>query len=336
MDSEMIDSLTNYNDEDQKSIMRTLTAVQKSGWNHGQDPYQFYIILGSAIREKENQVKDLEEALEHQIDQNNQKDHYISKWKDDLKNERNVNEDLEKDINKRDEIIQSLQYGIDGKIKMVKDLIEIRSENEENLSSLEKKIGIQTNVINTLKGEIKVKEDDDSIAKQELDDLNMEIKCLETRNKEKQEALENLISENEVLKVKLENLKLDEKQIQLEERMNMDIELRSSSKREVCERVFNDQSEIEEHIKMLHSKPSPKDMWKARLKEMEVNLYAQKFQLSNKLFALKEMESLNKRCKCRGYCRIYHVKHNFQKSKCDGYFDILKSFPAPVRSISEV
>ena len=69
---------------------------------------------------------------------------------------------MEKDINKRD--IESLQYGIDGKIKMVNDLIEIRSENEENLSSLENKIGIQTNVINTLKGEIKVKEDDDSFA----------------------------------------------------------------------------------------------------------------------------------------------------------------------------
>ena len=77
----MIDSLTNYNDEDQKSIMRTLTAVQKWGWNHGQDPYQFYIILGSAIREKEKQIKDLEEALEDQIDQNNQKDYYISKSK---------------------------------------------------------------------------------------------------------------------------------------------------------------------------------------------------------------------------------------------------------------
>ena len=155
--------------------MRTLTAVQQSGWNHGQDPYQFYIILGSAIREKEKQIKDLEEALEDQIDQNNQKDHYISKLKDDLKNKRDINEDLDKDINKRDEVIKSLQYGIDGKIKMVNDFIEIRSENEENLSSLENKIGIQTNVVNTLKGEIKVKEDDDSFVKQEFDDLNMEI-----------------------------------------------------------------------------------------------------------------------------------------------------------------
>ena len=88
---------------------------------------------------------------------------------------------------------------------------------------------------------------------------------------------------------------------------------------------------------MSHSKPSPKDVWKARLKEMEVSLYAQKLQLSNKLFALKEMEtSLYKTCKCKGYCRIYHVKHNFQKSKCDGYLDILRSFPAPVMSICEV
>jgi hypothetical protein len=110
--------------------------------------------------------------------------------------------------------------------------------------------------------------------------------------------------------------------------MSMDMEL--SSKCKVCERVFNNQGELEEHIGMSHSKPSAKDVWKARLKEMDVSLYAQKLQLSNKLFALKEKEtSLYKTCKCKGYCRIYHVKHNFQKSKCDGYLDILRSFPAP-------
>ena len=37
-----------------------------------------------------------------------------------------------------------------------------------------------------------------------------------------------------------------------------------SSNCEVCEKVFNNQSEIEEHIRISHSKPSPKDMYKPR------------------------------------------------------------------------
>ena len=75
----MIDTLTDYNEEDQKSIMRTLTAVQKNGWNLGQYPFQFYIILGSVVRERETQIKELEEALEQLRDQNEEKDHEINK-----------------------------------------------------------------------------------------------------------------------------------------------------------------------------------------------------------------------------------------------------------------
>ena len=39
MNGDMLDTLKDYDEDDQKSIMRTLTAVQKNGWNHGQDPF---------------------------------------------------------------------------------------------------------------------------------------------------------------------------------------------------------------------------------------------------------------------------------------------------------
>ena len=45
-----------------------MTAVQKKGWKNGQDPFQFYIILGSVIREREKEIKDFEEAFEHRSD----------------------------------------------------------------------------------------------------------------------------------------------------------------------------------------------------------------------------------------------------------------------------
>ena len=94
----MLDTLKDYDEDDQKSIIRTLTAVQKKGWNHGQDPFQFYIILGSVIREKETKVKELEEALEQLKDQNEEKTHKIHKLKDDLKNGIIVNEEMENEL----------------------------------------------------------------------------------------------------------------------------------------------------------------------------------------------------------------------------------------------
>ena len=53
MDSDMIDTLTDYKEEDQKSIMKTLTAVQKNGWNHGQILYY----LGKCYQRKRNPNK---------------------------------------------------------------------------------------------------------------------------------------------------------------------------------------------------------------------------------------------------------------------------------------
>ena len=66
--------------------------------NHGQDPFKFYIILGSVIREKETKVKELEEALEQLKDQSEEKDHKIHKLKDDLKNGIIVNEEMENEL----------------------------------------------------------------------------------------------------------------------------------------------------------------------------------------------------------------------------------------------
>ena len=36
--------------------------------------------------------------MEHKTDQNNQKDHYINKLKDDLKNDKSVNKELEEEL----------------------------------------------------------------------------------------------------------------------------------------------------------------------------------------------------------------------------------------------
>ena len=132
----MIDTLTDYNEEDQKSIMRTLTAVQKNGWNHGQDPFQFYIILGSVVRERETQIKELEEALEQLGDQNEEKDHEIYKSKEDIKNEKKVNEEMEEELERRDVETKSLHNCVKNRDDIINSLYEVIKEHINEINDL--------------------------------------------------------------------------------------------------------------------------------------------------------------------------------------------------------
>ena len=135
----MLDTLKDYEEDDQKSIMRTLTAVQKNGWNHGQDPFQFYIILGSVIRERETQVKEFEEALEELKDQNEEKEHELNKLKGDLKNETNVNEEMENELNQIDQKYKEAENELKLKQKEMSVLENVISEQVEEINILKDK-----------------------------------------------------------------------------------------------------------------------------------------------------------------------------------------------------
>ena len=54
------------------------------------------------------------------------------------------NKDMEQDIIKKDEVINALQYGIDGKIKVNKDFVQILNVNKQENIIME----LQNEVIN--------------------------------------------------------------------------------------------------------------------------------------------------------------------------------------------
>ena len=57
MDCFMLETLKDYDEDDQESIMTTLSTVQRQGWKHKADPYQFQIILGKVLREKDGNLE---------------------------------------------------------------------------------------------------------------------------------------------------------------------------------------------------------------------------------------------------------------------------------------
>ena len=58
--------------------------------------------------------------------------------------------------------------------------------------------------------------------------------------------------------------------------------------------------------------------WKLQEMDIERKINAQKLKLTSDLFELKKKEfTEDRKCKCKGFCRIYHFKHNFRKSLCN-------------------
>ena len=184
---DVMESLSNYSEEEQNQIITTLTVIQERGWSHDvNDPYQFQIILGEKLMSQTKRIKSFENNLESLEEENLQKDKYIKDLKADLEHHKDVTEDMEQEINKRDDVINALQYGIDGKIKVIHDLVQIRKGNEKENILMEKKLKIQENVIKELSEKVKFETNDEIIEMTgERDKLLMEVKHLEQENEEK-------------------------------------------------------------------------------------------------------------------------------------------------------
>ena len=89
-------------------------------------------------------IKSFKSSFESLQEENLQKEKYMKDLKADLDHQKDVNEDMEQEINKKDDVIKALQYGINGKIKMIDDLVQIRKVNEENNEIMEKKLSVQS------------------------------------------------------------------------------------------------------------------------------------------------------------------------------------------------
>ena len=111
MDGDMLQTLKDYDENEQESIMTTLSTVQSQGWKQNADQYQFHIILGKVLREKEGKLREVEYALDKQRDENEQFQYELNKLKNNHKHGRDMNEELENEQKlKEDQIIHLEKY----------------------------------------------------------------------------------------------------------------------------------------------------------------------------------------------------------------------------------
>ena len=361
---DVMETIQNYPQEEQVRILATLKVVQDRGWSQkNSDPFQFHIILGEKIIALEEKIQSLESVLENNEEQNLQKEKNNKDLTNDLKKEREINRDLEEEFNvKFDEIdhIKKYLHEKENEIEQMKKVLHAK-ENEfddlevfvkqrveeikylrENNASMaqqvgeaiktEKKVEIQSKVIQELQDNLKKKENVETA--KEVQTLLRDIGQLQMDVEEKEKLLESVTTENNEIKEKLHIL--EEKNVDLKrsneitkvngpEIISLQEELENSSlkvflkqfKCKTCADKFACFGDLKEHIRNKHEEVSKtKKIMGAKLKELEQKISEQQLDVTLKLFSLKEKEIKEQTtCRCRGFCNINHLKHNWQTSK---------------------
>ena len=199
-----------------------------------------------------------------------------------------MNEELEKEIIEKDEII----------FKVKKEL-----ENKER--------------------RLNVYEEDTFNKSVDVDRLLEEIILIKKLNKEKEDTLAIVVKENESLQ---ENLALLEKETeklktdvaindQDEFEQNLSDELGILDPRALNVSPACEQSNVKNHDVNHHRESLVKKIWKLKQMQLEKSINLQKFNLTSNILQLKEREFPGSEiCSCKGYCRILHQKHNWKKS----------------------
>ena len=70
-------------------------------------------------------------------------------------------------------------------------------------------------------------------------------------------------------------------------------------------------SEMKMHVETVHEKVNEKKLWKAKLKEKEIEVCSQKFKISSEIFSLKEKEiSLNESSSPSAVMLFSYIEYN--------------------------
>ena len=152
-------------------------------------------------------IKSLECASEKYIEQSNQKEKDYNELKNDLKRERENNDDMEDILEKRDNEINQLNENIKAKNKDLESLELFVKQRVEEINNLrENNISMGNQLLDVIKLEKKVSIQDNS----KLQEENREkVKLVESMNIEKESFLEKIKVLEEKSTV-LENVAIDE------------------------------------------------------------------------------------------------------------------------------
>ena len=343
---DVMETLKNYSQEDQVNIMTTLKIVQDRGWSPmNTDPYQFHIILGGKLLSQEKVIQSLENDLENFKEQLVKTENEMGVLKNNCKYEKEMVEDLEEDLNRKDGELKHLEKCFQNRIEIInKQDIIIKERNDEisqfrlnntNLENqiveglkLEKKVKIQNNIIKELKTNLEDKEirKNDDISK-EIKSLLKEIEELRIENKEKEALLKSFNDENKMLKEKFTILEVRNKELVCHENLqkptenvSLDEELINHNitrpfKCERCDKFLCSMADLSYHMRNDHEDLDEKEALKTKLRDLEWTLCQQKLNLTTTLYNLKENELKESRtCRCRGWCGINHQKYGWKIS----------------------
>ena len=249
----------------------------------------------------------------------------------------NENIALEMEVKASQKIIHKLKRDN----QLLEEYEEAIIDKDDLIRKFEKGKIVASNVIRNLKEELNLKEIELAGVKkmlEEKDKLNSDNECLEKEileiqkdNNLKEENLKAIETELICLKDKLAKVK--EKNISVNEIFTQTDDLKCCSQEvpylggldcKICNLNFQNISELEKHMKLDHSTKA-KFLLESKLKELENKLRLEKLHLSEKLIKLKESEIRETTlCHCKRFCRIFHSKHYWKRSKADEIFHRLK------------
>jgi chromosome segregation ATPase len=156
-------------------------------------------------------------------DDNDEQKEEIYQLRNKLKQEREINNDLEEDLKRKDNEIEDIKKCVENRDDNVKKLDIAMKEREEEIDYLkekcdslanqvgkelvlEKKVELQSKVIEELQDK-KSGQHNKTEHEKEINELAFEIKQLKKTNEGKVELLENVEKEKEILKEILQNIK---------------------------------------------------------------------------------------------------------------------------------
>ena len=142
-----METLKDYDEDEQESIMATLSTVQSQGWKRSANQYQFQIILGKVLREKEGKLREVENTLDKQRDKNEQFQHELNKLKNDQKYEKDINEELENELKLKEDQIEHLEKYMKNRDEITNSLEELFREKDDEIEGFKEKcVGLEKQI----------------------------------------------------------------------------------------------------------------------------------------------------------------------------------------------
>ena len=294
-------------------------------------------IAGMEVKMLEQQIEDQQQMLHHL--HKRVKDH--AKEKDCLIE---MNEECEKIIEEKNKEIQEVS-------KYKKMLIE----SKEASAIMRKKFEVANNLIKTLqmdncslekKLEDQIKNNEKSV---DVSKLVEEIENIQKINREKEEIIENIENEKEVLQSKLVKIEqendtlLKKMENEKEDVQNLSDELgildphshNVSPTCEPCDELFEKTTNVKSHDTNYHDGSLVKKIWKLKVLQLEKSINSQKLKIASNIIQLKEKEvSENRKCACKRFCRIVHQKYNWKKCFSEEIFNRFKMLETAYSCIS--